>query len=216
LYDDFSGRKGFKLTLEKSNVSEDMVPSARLTAIKNRNLNDLPYKISMKDYADMHMPNGVTVNYYFSGTEKLKTYQPSQGMVVPACNDGMFDLLPSDSIKDVWFEQGEGRIVMDLQNSVGVDSLHVFAAQDMKRGPEIFSVWASDKPVLPPVTGDPKTNGWKYLALAGPLDVWGNGKVVYSIIPDAKKPLSCRYLMWVSEGYGHGPYFFREIDVFER
>ena len=216
LYDDFSGRKGFKLTLEKSNVSEDMVPSARLTAIKNRNLNDLPYKISMKDYADMHMPNGVTVNYYFSGTEKLKTYQPSQGMVVPACNDGMFDLLPSDSIKDVWFEQGEGRIVMDLQNSVGVDSLHVFAAQDMKRGPEIFSVWASDKPVLPPVTGDPKTNGWKYLALAGPLDVWGNGKVVYSIIPDAKKPLSCRYLMWVSEGSGHGPYFFREIDVFER
>lgn len=216
LYDDFSGRRGFNLTLEKSNVSEDMLPTARLTAIKNRNLNDLPYKISMKDYADMHMPNGVTVNYYFSGTEKLKTNQPEQGMVVPACNDGMFDLLPSDSAKDVWFEQGEGRIVMDLQNNLGVDSLHVFAALDTKRGPEIFSVWASDKPALPMVTGDPKTNGWKYLAMAGPLDIWGNGKVVYSIVPDAKKPLSCRYLMWISEGSGHGPYYFREIDVFER
>ena len=216
LYDDFSGRKGFNLTLEKSNVSEDMVSSARLTAIRNRNLNNLPYKISLKDYADMHMPNGVTVKYYFSGNEQLKTNMPEQGMVVPACNDGMFDLLPSDSIKDVWFEHGEGRIVMDLQNNMGVDSLHVFAALDTKRGPEIFSLWTSDKPALPSVTGDPKTNGWKYLAMAGPVDIWGNGKVVYSIVPDTKKPLSCRYLMWVTEGSGHGPYYFREIDVFER
>ncbi len=216
LYDDFSGRKRFNLTLEKSNVSEDMVPAAHLTAIRNRNLNDLPYKISMKDYADMHMPNGVTVNYYYSGTEKLKTDQPAQGMAVSASNDGMFDLLPSDSAKDVWFEQGEGRIVMDLQKNLEIDSVHVFAALDTKRGPEIFSLWASDKPSLPPVTGDPKTNGWKYLMLAGPLDVWGNSKVVYTIIPNIKKPLNCRYLMWLSEGSGHGPYYFREIDVFER
>jgi alpha-mannosidase len=216
LYDDFSGRKGFSLALDKSNVSEDMIPAAHITVARNRNLNDLPYKISMKDYADMHMPNGVTVNYYFSGTEKLKNNQPEQGMMVAPCNDGMFDLLPSDSAKDVWFEQGEGRIVMDLQNNIGIDSLHVFAALDTKRGPEFFSVWASDKPGLPPVTGDPKTNGWKYLAMAGPLDIWGNGKAVYSIVPEKKKPLNCRYLMWVSEGSGHGPYYFREIDVFER
>lgn len=216
LYDDFSGRKGFTLNLEKSYVSEEMTPAARLTAVNNRNLNDLPYKISMKDYADMHMPNGVTVNYYYSGTEQLKINMPEQGMPVPACNDGMFDLLPSDSIKDVWFEKGEGRIVMDLQNNLGIDSLHVFAALDTKRGPETFSVWTTDKPIMPPVTGDPKANGWKYLALAGPVDVWGNSKVVYSIVPNAKKPLTCKYIMLVSEASGHGPYYFREIDVFER
>jgi len=216
LYDDFSGRKGFSLTLGKSYVSEDMVPAARVTSFRNRNLNDLPYKISMKDYADMHMPNGVTVSYYFSGTEKLKTNQPEQGMVVPAVNDGMFDLLPSDSARDVWFEQGEGRIVMDLQNNLGIDSLHLFSTTDTRRGPQIFSVWTSDKPSLLTVTGDPKTNGWKYLTCTGPIDIWGNGKVVYSIVPDPKKPLNCRYLMWVSEQSGHGPYYFREIDVFER
>ncbi|MCX6247597.1 MAG: alpha-mannosidase [Bacteroidetes bacterium] len=216
LYDDFSGRKGFNLTLEKTNVTEEMIPAARLTAFRNRNLADLPYKSTMKDYADMHMPNGVTVNYYYSGTEKLKTNMPEQGMLVPAINDGMFDLLPSDSAKDIWFEQGEGRIVMDLQNNMGIDSLHLFSATDTKRGAQIFSVWTSDKPVLPPVTGDPKTSGWKYLTMAGPLDIWGNGKAVYSIVADPKKPLSCRYLMWISERSGHGPYYFREIDVFER
>jgi alpha-mannosidase len=216
LYDDFSGRKGFPLTLEKTNIPEDLIPSARITAIRNRNLNALPYKVTMKDYADMHMPNGVTVNYYFSGTDKLKTNQPEQGMLVPALNDGMFDLLPSDSVRDVWFEQGEGRIVMDLQNNLGVDSLHVFTVTDTKRGAEIFSVWASDKPALPAVTGDPRSSGWKFLALADPLDIWGNGKAVYSIVPDPKKPLNCRYLMWVSERSGHGPYYFREIDLFER
>lgn len=216
LYDDFSGRKALSLNLPKSNVSEEMVPAAKMTLFRNRNLNDLPYKISMKDYADMHMPNGVTVNYYYSGTESLKANQPAQGMMVATCNDGMFDLLPSDSAKDVWFEQGEGRIVMDLQNNLGIDSLHVFAALDPKRGPEIFSLWASDKPSLPPVTGDPKSTGWKYLAIAGPPDIWGNSKAVYSIVPDKKTPLNCRYLMLVSEGSGHGPYYFREIDVFER
>ncbi len=199
LYDDFSGRKGFNLSQDKTYVSEDMIPAARLTVDRNRNLNDLPYKVSMKDYADMHMPNGVTVNYYYSGTEQLKTNMPEQGMAVSACNDGMFDLLPSDSLKDVWFEKGEGRIVMDLQNNVGIDSLHVFAALDTKRGPEIFSIWTSDKPAMPSVTGDPKANGWKYLAMAGPVDIWGNSKAIYSIVPDSKKPLNCKFIMWVSE-----------------
>jgi alpha-mannosidase len=216
LYDDFSGRKGFNINLDKTYVSEDMIPAAHVTVARNRNLNDLPYKVSMKDYADMHMPNGVTVNYYYSGTEQLKANMPEQGMVLSACNDGMFDLLPSDSLKDVWFEKGESRIVMDLQNKIGIDSLHVFAALDTKRGPETYSIWISDKPAMPPVTGDPKASGWKYLTLAGPVDIWGNSKAVYSIIPENKKPLNCKYIMLVSEASGHGPYYFREIDVFER
>jgi hypothetical protein len=69
---------------------------------------------------------------------------------------------------------------------------------------------------MPPVTGDPKASGWKYLAWAGPVDIWGNSKAVYSIIPENKKLLNCKYIMLVSEASGHGPYYFREIDVFER
>ncbi|MCX6245099.1 MAG: glycosyl hydrolase-related protein [Bacteroidetes bacterium] len=216
LYDDFSARKGLILTLEKRNVTEEMVSAAKLTAVKNRNLADLPYKVSLKDYADMHMPNGVTFSYFYSGTEKLKTNQPEQGMVISAYNDGMFDLLPSDSVKDVWFEQGEGRVVMDLQNPLGIDSLHAFSVIDTKRGPQFYSVWTSEKDARPAITGDPKTSGWKYLASLTPLDIWGSGKVVYSLVPDKTKPLTCRYLMWITEESAHGPYYFREVDVFER
>ena len=216
LYDDFTGRKALTLNFDNRFVTEEMTPAAKLTLFKNRNLNDLPYKVSLKDYADMHMPNGATVKYFYSGTEKPRGNPPEQGMNVPACYDGMFDLLPSDSAKNVWFDQGEGRLIMDLQNKVGIDSLHLFTQLDMKRGPQFFSVWASDRQVMPSVTGDPKKAGWKYLVSATPLMVSGGGKAVFSLSPANDITLNCRYLMWVSEDSGHGPYYFREIDVFER
>jgi hypothetical protein len=202
--------------MEKRIVSENMIPSAKLESFRNRNLNDLPYRVTMKDYADMHMPNGVTVKYFYSGTEKIKKNQPEQGMMVNSINDGMFDLLPEDSLKDVWFEQGEGRIVMDLQKSTDIDSIHIFSVLDTKRGAPSFSLWISGNEDLPSVTGDPKPADWQYVVSATPVDIWGNSKVVYTVIPEKEKPLTGRYLMWASEESAHGPYYFREVDVFEK
>ncbi len=216
LYDDFSGRKAFPLVLEKRYVTEDMTPQAKLTAVRKRNLNELPYKLSVKDYADMHMPNGVLVKYFYSGTEAIKGKMPEQGMVVAAMNDGMFDLLPSDSLNDLWFEKGEGRIFMDLNKPIAIDSIHMFSQVDPSHGPQFFSVWGSDKPIMPSVTGDPKTSGWQYIVSATPLDIWGSGKVSYSIVSLKKASMNYRWIMWVSEDSSHGPYYFREIDVFER
>lgn len=216
LYDDFSGRKRFPLVLEKRIVSENMMPTAKLEYVRKRNLNDLPYKVTMKDYCDMHMPNGVIVKYFYSGTEKIKQNQPEQGMMINSINDGMFDLLPEDSLKDVWFEKGEGRIVMDLQKSIDIDSIHIFSVLDTKRGAPSFSFWISKSEDFPSVTGDPKPSEWQYVVSAPPADIWGNSKVVYTIIPEKEKPLTGRYLMWVSEESSHGPYYFREVDVFEK
>ena len=214
LYDDFSGRQAFKLILDKRIVTESMIPVATVTDERRKNLNDLPYRISMKDYADMHQPNGVVVNYYYSSTEKMAKNQPEQGMMVPSMNDGMFDLLPSDSLKDVWFEKGEGRIIMDLQRSAVIDSLHLFAPLSTKRGPQTFSLWISDRDALPEVTVDPKPADWKFVSRVAPVDIRGNGKIVYSIIPEKGQSLTGRYLMWISEDSPHGPYYFREVDVF--
>jgi alpha-mannosidase len=214
LYDDFTGREKLNLVLDKRIVKESMVPVASVTAETRRKLNDLPYRITMKDYADMHMPNGVVVSYYYSSTGKPVKNQPEQGMVIPSMNDGMFDLLPSDSLKDVWFEQGEGRIVMDLQRFTNIDSLHLFTTLDTKKGAQAFSLWVSERENLPAVTGDPKPGEWKYVTSVSPVDIWGNGKVVYSIVPEKGQSLSGRYLMWVSEESPHGPYYFREVDVF--
>ena len=215
LYDDFSNRPGFSLVPEKHYVTEDLVPSADLNYLRKKNLGELPARVTMKDYADIHNPNGVTFKYIYTGAEKIKD-PPEQGMTVAPLNDGMFDLLPSDSLKDAWFEQGEGRLVMDLQKQVEIDSLHLFVNSDPVRGPISFSIWGSDKEKMPPVTGDPKTSGWKFIVYSPQQEIWGNGKGVYIFKPLKDKLLPYRYFIWVSEESGHGPYLFREVDVFEK
>jgi hypothetical protein len=134
--------------------------------------------------------------------------------MVSALNDGMFDLLPADSVRDTWFEQGEGRIVMDLQKEMLIDSIHLFSVLTLKRGPQFFSLWGlpDKKPVI---TGDPKANGWEYIVSATPLDVEGSGNAVSSIVTEREKAERYRYLMWVSENSAYGPYYFREVDIFE-
>ncbi|MDP4281913.1 MAG: hypothetical protein Q8867_07145, partial [Bacteroidota bacterium] len=216
LYDDFSGRKALSLVLEKRTITEDMVPIATCTKFQSRDLNKLPYKPSLKDYADLHMPNGITARYFYSGTEKLKKGMPEQGMSVLAITDGMFELLPADSLKDVWFEQGEGRIVMGLQKAIRIDSLHIFAASNPQRSPVSFSLWASDKETMPSVSGDPKSQGWQYLTYVPQVNILGNTKYVFSVDLSSGKVSPYKWLMWVSNETGHGPYIFREVDVFEK
>jgi alpha-mannosidase len=216
LYDDFSGRKKLSLAGEERYVTEKTVPTARLTVTRRKTLAELPYRISMTDYADIHMPGGTVTRYYYSGTEKLDTLQPENGMTVPMVTDGMFDLLPADSASEAWFEQGEGRIVMDLQRAIAIDSIHVFLQLDLKHGPQFFSLWGSGQDAMPPVTGDPVKGKWEYIVSATPLDIWGGGKAIYSIVPDRKIIKQYRWLMWVSEDSDHGPCYFREVDIFEK
>jgi alpha-mannosidase len=215
LYDDFTGRKTLPLVLEKRYVKDDMSPAETLTIIKKKTLNELPVKITSKDYADMHMPNGVTVKYYYSGIPESTANKPEQGMIVSSANDGMFELLPGDSARDMRFEQGEGRIVMDLQKEMEFDSIHIFSSLDLRRGPQFFSMWGLGNKA-PNVTDDPKVGGWTYLAGVSRLDITGGGKVVYTIIPKKDATAKFRYLMWISDDSWHGPYYFREIDVFEK
>jgi hypothetical protein len=128
----------------------------------------------------------------------------------------MFDQLVEDSLKESWFEQGEGRYVMDLQKVTDIDSLHIFSVLDTKRGAPAFSLWISKSENLPPVTGDPNPGEWQFVTRVNPVDIWGNSKIVYSIITPEDKPLSGRYLMWATEDCVHGPYLFREVDLFDR
>jgi alpha-mannosidase len=207
LYDQFDSREHMPLRLEQRYVTSGMKPSASITADRKRKLEDLPVRVTMKDYADIHMPNGVTVGY-ISSTDKPGNLRP-----ITALNDGMFDLLPDDSAKDVWSMEGEGRILMDLQRETEIDSLHLFAVSSMARGPQRFSLWGKASGI-PDATGDPNNAGWSFIAEAEPLEIWGDAKALYRIISLTTNRF--RYLMWISEDSGYGPYYFREVDVFEK
>jgi alpha-mannosidase len=218
LYDDFTGRPAMTLNLTKSYVDENMLPAAKVIASSDRNIARLPARLTMKDYADIHQPNGVTANYFFTGSDTTLTGSGSitDGMNVAAINDGMYDLLPGDSLNDSWSETGEGRILMDLQKEIELDSIHIFTEQSTRRGAQSFSLWGSSGDKNPAVTGDPKASGWSFIALVSPRDVWGNKKALYNIIPMPDKSKQYRFLLWISEDSPHGPYYFREVDVFEK
>jgi alpha-mannosidase len=207
IYDQFAGRERMDLKLGKRYFTADMKASAEVTSYRKRTLDDLPVRVTMKDYADIHQPNGVTVSY-LSSSGKSGVPQPA-----PSLNDGMFELLPDDSAKDAWSMEGEGRILMDLQRETEIDSLHLFAVSEMSRGPQRFSLWGKTSGTAD-LTGDPKNSGWGFIATAVPLEIWGDAKAVYRVTTVSLNKF--RYLMWVSEDSGHGPYYFREIDIFEK
>ena len=133
-----------------------------------------------------------------------------------AINDGMYDLLPADSVNDKWSLKGEGRILMDLQRDLEIDSIHLFIAQSMARGGQSFSLWGATGDQLPSMSGDPKKAGWNFVALATPEDIWGNSKALYTITPLPGKNFRYHYLVWISEDSPHGPFYFREVDVFDK
>ena len=216
LYDDFTGRPEVTLNLAKSYVDVKMVPAANIVVHSNRNLTQLPAKLTMKDYADMHQPNGVTATYYFTDADSTLSGSIRDGMNVPAINDGMYDLLPGDSLNDKWSVKGEGRILLDLQQEIELDSMHLFTAQNTRRGGQAFSLWGATGEKNPAVKGDPKASGWNFIAMAPPEDIWGNSKALYTVIPQPEKSKQYRYLLWVSEDTPHGPFYFREVDVFEK
>jgi alpha-mannosidase len=217
MYDDFSNRPLLSLRLAKSYVNENMAPAAMITVHADRNPTRLPAKLTMKDYADIHQPNGVTANYYFNDADSaLNMPSIADGMSVPAINDGMYDLLPGDSLSDKWSEKGEGRVAMDLQKEIELDSLHIFTGQNTMRGGQSFSMWGATGDKLPSVKGDPVSSGWNFIAMAPPEDIWGNRRALYTVIPLPEKSKQYRYLLWVSEATPHGPYYFREVDVFEK
>lgn len=214
MYDDFEGRPALSLNLPKTWVDPKAEQSVTVTTSRKKLLNDLPAKLTMKDYLDIHQPNGTTVKYFYTSTDTNFTKLPN-GMPLSAAYDGMFTLLPDDSLTDIWSNDGEGRVLIDLNRIVTPDSIHLFTALSTRRGPMSFSLWASDKPSMPDLSGDPASAGWSYLGYIAPIDIWGNSNALYTIRFDPEKRKSCRHLMIVSDQFGHGPFYFREIDLFD-
>ncbi|NQV01617.1 MAG: alpha-mannosidase, partial [Bacteroidia bacterium] len=213
LYDDFTDRNALRLNLENRYVTGEMVPTASVKAWRRKTVEELPMKVTTKDFASVLMPNDVTVHYLGSESED-PVYVPWSPIPVSVITDGMFDLMPGDSARDVWFSEGEGRLVMDLQKAIDVDSLHIFSALDLSRGAQSFSIWGfPDKP-NPSFTGNPAKSNWSFITFIKPIDLWGGGKAMWKII--FEQPNTFRYLLFISEESGHGPVFFREVDVFEK
>ena len=226
LYDDFRDNKPVKLRTREY-ITPEMQPiksgqqllfterlddrqMQRIKAYLKNNGMDTVVAItppSKADYADVRSANGVTVTYYASGKSTTGKEYNNEKIDISNILDSQ-----SGKLKDtVLFDNGEGRIVIDLQKPVNIDRINMYMGQFRNRGSQIFSIWTSAN--VSDASGDPKSKGWKYTGVYG-LQSRAQGATGISYI--FGNNISFRYIMIVTDGNWHGTEYFRQLDILEK
>lgn len=237
LYDDFKGNKPLQLRTKEyitpdlepikakiqplfdGNIDERILTNPRTKEyLKSLGMDTVVVKTppSVSDFADVRSGNNVSVTYYATGRSVNGTEYVNSKLDVS-------NILNSQSgrLKDtVLFDNGEGRIIIDLKKALSIDRINFYIDQFRNRGSQVFSIWAST--TNSDITGDPKTKGWQYIGLYGA----GSGRSGYGggrsgltsrgssyIFTDN---LNCRYLMIISDGDWHGTEYLKQLDIFEK
>jgi alpha-mannosidase len=240
LYDDFKDNKPVKLRVTEvvtpelkplsfikqplfsENIDERILPRLK-QYLKTAGLDTVIVKTipSVTDYADVNSGNNVTAAYYPTGLS-------SKGITYSNQKIDVSNILNSKNgiLRDtIYFDNGEGRIVIDLQKPISIDKINLFFQSSRgrssqagpppailrNRGQQIFSIWASTSGS--DFTGDPKMKGWQYI---GDYGVEGRSFGSADISCTFKNNLNCRYLMFISDGNWHGTEYIRQLDIFEK
>jgi alpha-mannosidase len=227
LYDDFKNNKPVQLRV-KELITPDMQP-LKFTqgplfnqAIDPRQMPRLKAYLksigadtvvvttppSVTDYADKNSGNGVTATYYATGKSKSGKDFVNEKVDISNILDSR-----DGKLKDtLLFDNGEGRIVIDLKKSINVGQINMYFNMFRNRGSQVFTIWASSKE--PAVTeGNPKTNGWQYV---GPYGISGRGMFSSGTSFVFDTALKCRYLMIITDGTWHGTEYFKQLDIIEK
>ena len=163
---------------------------------------------SSADYADKNSGNGATATYYATGKSKSGKEYSNEKIDISYILDSRGGKLQDT----VLFDNGEGRILIDLKKSINVDKINMYFDQFRNRGSQVFTIWASSKEP-PVVSGDPKINGWQYV---GPYGVSGRGMGSSGASWVFENNLKCRYIMVISDGNWHGTEYFKQVDIIEK
>ncbi len=161
---------------------------------------------STTDYADVKSGNKVTATYFATG----KSFAGKEFRNIKMDLSYILDS-QSGKLKDtIWFDNGEGRYVIDLQKTVSVEKINLYLDQFRSRGGQFFSLWVAENPSE--MTGDPKAGGWKYLGVYGAGGRGGMGAQGSSL--QFEESLKGRYLLFLTDGRWHGNDYFKQVDVF--
>lgn len=227
LYDDFKNNKPVQLRVKEYVTPE--LQSLKFVqkplfnnVIDPRMLNNPRFKAYLKsigmdtvvvktppsatDYADVKSGNKVSATYYATG-------KSNDGKDFVNTRMDLSYLLDSQSGKladTIWFNNGEGRYIIDLQQLVSIDKINLYLDQFRGRGNQTFSIWSSEKSA--DITGDPKSKGWQYVGVYGAGGRGGMGASGASL--QFENNLKCRYLMLLTDGRWHGNDYMKQVDVF--
>jgi alpha-mannosidase len=228
LYDDFKNNKPVVLRTKEyvtadlqplksvskplfgNNLNERTLANPRFkTYLKSLGMDTVVVKTppSTSDYADVQSGNKVSAVYYATGKSAAgKDYQN-----VKMDMSSIIDSKSGKVVDTLWFDNGEGRYVIDLQKSVSIDKLNFYLDQYRGRGTQMFSMWSSENAT--DVTGDPKAKGWQYVGIYGAGGGRG-GMGASGTSMQFENNLKCRYLMFLTDGRWHGNDYLKQLDVF--
>ena len=213
LYDDLSNRDGFEVE-EESWPGRDRQPQAQLSVQRLHDRDRIFSQISQEDYANLTSLNGVTMTYYPEGEAYTRASVGAEKILLQDLFDGSGKTRQTFD-EAIWYDNGEGRYVMDLQRSLAMDSLSFTSPVFTLYGIPIYSVWGTNDPD-PTVKGDPAAHGWTYLGAhrksEGVLwsDAWSRTTLSF---PNGTNQY--RHIMWIADKNWHGTHYFFEVDVFE-
>ncbi len=239
LYDDFNDNKPVVLRT-KEIFTPDMKPSTHQKPlftedVDERNLPRLRQYLreqgldtvivktlpSSADYADAKAGNNASATYFATG-------KTSRGTEYNMEKIGLNHIFDSQAVlKDTLiFDNGEGRILIDLARPVNLDRVNMYfelprarqaagstyrSRQGMRLGQRLFSIWTSD--TNPDVTGDPTGKGWQY---AGAYSGAGRGLGGSAVSFIFDKQNTSRYIMIVTDGTSHGTPYLGHLDIFAK
>ncbi len=218
LYDDFSDRPAPTLRVF---TAPAYLHQAKPTGTVKRDRQDTYEKLSVgmpsaTDYADVNSGNNVTV-HYLEGPQLAQPHPGSgaQGTALPRLIDGDYARNQDDTGRCVWYDQREGRFVMDLQRDISIKEIRTFSRHVTNRAPQIYTLWGAAGPDMPEATFENELpSGWSLLGNVNTADLGEGGIHGVSITSNGKNSLGTyRYLLWIIEGRGQNV-FLTEIDVF--
>ncbi len=162
---------------------------------------------SASDYADKASGNGVTATYFPRGTSTAgKGYNGE-----PVDISNIIDTKNGRLSDTILFDNGEGRIGVDLKKEINIDRINMYFDQFRNRGSQMFTIWASSD--ASGFSGDPEKSGWEYAGLYMPA---GRGMSSSGTSFVFNNNLRCRYLLIISDGQWHGTEYLKQLDIFEK
>ena len=211
LYDKLKDREGFNWP-EKQYYGKNEDPYAKLEKMQKGSPGEVFRSISDDDYANLTSLNGVTMTYYPEGEAYTRASVQGEKILLQDNFNGSGKSLGTfDEV--MWYDNGEGRYMMDLKNSIQIDSINTYSPVFSLYGIPVYTVWGTNDPD-PDVKGNPLENGWTYLGANREGGTWSRSYNRTTIqMPENSEEF--RYIMWVADKNWHGTNYFFEVDVFE-
>ena len=211
LYDNFDNRAETVLRIKAGRYEKGKTAAGAVEMLRADSYEALGLKPLSDDYADQKSGNGVKFTYSTGDFSVAPKQGGEAGNTLVRLNDGKVGRNNDDLEHCTYFDGGEGRIVIDLQQPVSISNLNTFSWHRSNRAPQKFSLWASREKLSPrtDLYAD-DAGGWMLIATVDTYSL-GNGGVHASSVSFPDKN-NYQYLMLITDLDGQGT-FFNEIDV---